>query len=105
MHRRPVLVAHPRDQRVARDAGVVDEDVEVAELRLDPLDERLRLGRVADVRADGDTADLGGDRLSASSLPGAVVDRDLRAAARQLAGDGRADPARAPGDERDLALE
>jgi hypothetical protein len=100
----PVLVAHPRDERVPRDAGVVHEDVEVAELRLDLLDQRLRLRRVADVRSDGDPADLGRDRVG-GVLAGAVVDRDLRPSVRQLARDGGADPARPAGDERDLPLE
>jgi hypothetical protein len=100
----PVLVAHPGDQRVPRDARVVDEDVEVAQIGLDLLDQRLRLGRVADVRADGDPADLGRDRVG-GLLAGPVVDRDLRPAAGELARDGGADAARPTGDERDLSFE
>jgi hypothetical protein len=100
----PVLVAHPGDERVPRDARVVDEDVEVAQLGLDLLDQRLRLGRVADVRGDGDPADLGRDRVG-GLLAGPVVDRDLRPAPGQLARDGGADAPRPAGDERGLPLE
>ena len=100
----PVLVAHARDQRVARDAGVVDEDVDVAELRLDALDQRLRLRGIADVRTHRDAADLRRDRLG-RLVPGAVVHGHARAAARQLARDGGADAARAARDEGDLAVQ
>ena len=55
----PVLVRHADEQPVARDAGVVHEDVEIARL----LDERARRLRIGDVRLHGAAADLGGERL------------------------------------------
>ena len=86
----PVVVGHAREQPVAGQAGVVDEDVDVARL----LDQPLRLLGRGHVGLDGPAADLLGERLR---LVGArpVADHDVRAGARELAGDRRADPLRA----------
>ena len=54
-------VAHPDDERVPGDAGVVDEEVDRAELLFDALDEAADLRVVGDVRLHRDAADLGGD--------------------------------------------
>ena len=75
----PVLVGHAREQAVAGDAGVVDEDVEVAGL----LDEPLRLGWVGDVGLDGAAADLRRDGLGLVGAR-AVADDDVRAGAPEL---------------------
>ena len=96
----PVVVGHAGDEAVARDAGVVDEHVQVARL----LDEPLRLLGIADVGLDGRAADLARDLLRLVG-PGAVADDDLGARARELGGDRAADAARRSGDERALALE
>ena len=56
-HVAPVVEAHPHDQVVAGDAGVVDEDVDLAEGLEDRLDQRLgaprRPGRPSGSRAPG----------------------------------------------------
>src|SRR5919197_3902085 len=59
----PVIVAHARDQRVSRHAGVVDERVDITELAFHPLDQLLRLLGVGDVGLDGHPAELVRDRL------------------------------------------
>ena len=64
-HGAPVVVGHAREQAVARDAGVVDEDVEVARL----LDEPLRLLGIGDVGLDGAAADLARDAPRPRSAP------------------------------------
>jgi hypothetical protein len=94
-HAVPLVLGHVHEHPVAGDAGVVDEDVEAAEL-VDRLpDHRLRLAEVGDVRAvrDGLTAlrlDLGDDllrrrrvRALARERRAEVVDDDLRAGARE----------------------
>src|SRR5207248_3993820 len=68
----PVLEAHPHDQVVAGDTGVVDEDVDLAK-RLDRgLDQRLRGGRIGDVGLNRERLPAGaldpGDRLLCRSL-------------------------------------
>ena len=78
-HRAPVVVAHPREQAVTGQAGVVDEDVEVA----GRLDEGLRGLGVRDVGLDGAAADLRGDGLRLLA-PRAVADDDLGAGAPEL---------------------
>src|SRR5688572_1016507 len=99
-HRAPVVVAHPCEDAVPRQPGVVDEDVEVA----GRLDERLRGLRVADVTPDRAAADLRGDGLGLlAARP--VADDDLGSGAAELERDRAADPARAAGHERDLPLQ
>ena len=53
-HGPPVVVAHPREEAVAGETRVVDEDVDVA----GRLDERARGFRIGDVGLNGATADL-----------------------------------------------
>jgi hypothetical protein len=96
----PVLVAHAHQQRVARETGVVDEDVEVACL----LDDALRGLGVGDVGLERAAADLVRDRLGLVAA-GAVAEDDARARLRQLARDRRADASRTARDERGLAFE
>jgi hypothetical protein len=95
----PVVVGHPCEQAVTREAGVVDEDVELADL----VDQPARVLRIRDV---------GGDRSPARLLRGgvpllrarAVADDDGRAGTCQLERDCATDPARASCDERGLAF-
>ena len=91
-HGAPVVVAHPCEDPVARQAGVVDEHVDVA----GRLDERLRGLGVGDVRLDCSPTDLRGDR-SRLVGPRPVADDDLGARAAQLERDRTPDPAGAAG--------
>ncbi len=96
----PVVVGHAREQAVAGEARVVDEDVELARL----LHQTGRLGGIADVRLHRAAAGLACHLLGlAAARP--VADDDRRPGAGQLGRDRAADPPRAAGDERLLALE
>src|SRR5262249_34856169 len=99
-HCTPVVVGHARQQAVACDAGVVDEDVEIACL----LDELRRLFGTRDVGLDRSALDLACQRLRLLR-PRAVADDDVRPGASELLGDRAADPLRGSGDESALALE
>src|SRR5260221_1950181 len=103
-----VFFAHAQEQLVARDAGVVHEDVEPAELLLD-LCHELRDGRRAgDVAAVGPRAlgELGALRCRRTRGLGARRHAgDLRSAARELDRDGGTDPARSPRYEGPTALQ
>jgi hypothetical protein len=96
----PVVVRHPRQDAVARQPRVVDEDVDVARL----LDERSRLIRVRDVRLQSAPADLRRDRLG-FLYPRAIADDDRRSRLAELDGNRAADSSRAPGDEGCPSLE
>src|SRR5438067_407349 len=67
----PVLVGHAGDQPVARDTGVVDEDVELAGL----LDESTCLVTIRDVGVNGPRARFP-RHLRGLVLPRAVAERD-----------------------------
>ena len=86
-----------------RDAGVVDQDVDAAELAVDVLDERVDLVPVADVaRAGGSLCALGAQRgrdlLAGVGL--AADDHDLGAGLRERPRHGEPEAARAAGDDR-----
>jgi NADH-quinone oxidoreductase subunit N len=107
----PLVVLPPvlgeRDDREV-DGGVVDEDVDRAELRLDAADHRLDLRPDGGVGADEDGPPAGGGDLLDDLLPRAairdVVHGDLRALAGERLRDGGADPAARSGDDGDLVL-
>ncbi len=82
----PVLVAHPHEQAVARETGVVDQDVEVA----GAFHECLRRLRVGDVGLDRAAADLCRDGFRLVP-PRAVADDHLGARAAELERDGAPD--------------
>ncbi|MGY3355704.1 hypothetical protein ACVWZK_002367 [Bradyrhizobium sp. GM0.4] len=95
------------DRTAARDAGIVDEDVEMAELLRDVVDElRHVLGRGL-VRLEGAGIDASGLQLGDDGFRlfgrGNVADRDIRAFIGEGASRGRADTARATSDEGNLA--
>jgi hypothetical protein len=94
----------PVGMGAAGDAGVVDPDVERAELCLDRRQRGVDLGAVADV--GGDRQALAGELRG--QRRGALVEVDHRDP-RPVGGEphaGRlADPGAAPGDRRDLALQ
>ena len=88
-----VVLAHPQEQRVLRDAGVRHDDLHRTELRLD-LGERGVDGRgIRHIRSDGERA--------FGTLAGPGGDGDLVALRDEALGDGAADAAVASGDEDD----
>src|SRR5205823_12291060 len=96
---------HLVDRRVERIAGVVDDDVDLAEGvdRLgDELVGRARLGQVAGEHRRL-TVDLGARLLGDVSVE--VVDEDLRAVLHEQLRRRPADAARRAGDDRRLAVE
>ena len=113
----PLGLGHVDEHAVAQDAGVVDEDVEVAE-RLDRrVDEALGALPVGDVVAVGDglaaeRLDLGDDLVGravvgAGAVVGAaaVVDDDLGPFGGEQQGVLAAEAAPGPGDDRDAPFE
>jgi hypothetical protein len=99
-HDPPVLVRHARNQSVAGDTGVVDQDVEVS----GRSDECVGLLRVGDVRLDGAGARFLRYRFSLVSAR-AVAERDVRAGTRELEGDRTPDAPRPARDEGGLSFE
>ena len=82
-----------------RDAGVVDEDVQAAQFRLD------QGHQVADLILVGDVADGGGEAVDAGLLDGVGVnvrDEDGGAERLELGGDGQADAVGPGGDQHPL---
>src|SRR2546425_809876 len=106
----PLLGAHPQQEVVPGDAGVVHQDVEptAAERQRGPNDvigltiERdvtLDKGRLAPGTLDESLGLFGSGGVALE------VDRNVRAFAREAYGCGAPDPATAPGDERGPTLE
>ena len=89
-------------------AGIVDQDVELAERAHRRLDQPMSLGCLGDVPLHGDgLASVRRDRSDdgvRASLARRIVDHDGCAVLRQRLGDGRADTLRGTGDDRDLTL-
>src|SRR4029077_6176534 len=81
----------------AADAGVVDQDVDRAELAFDLADHRADRRLVGDIGLDRDSADLASDPLDL--LERSRRHRDLQARVCELRGDPSADPATAAGHE------
>src|SRR3990170_3836462 len=107
-HLLPLLDTHPADGTVAVDAGVVDQDVDAAELLDRGVDHALDVIRVGDSRLNSDrllplVLELC-QQLLRLLLALEVVDHDLAAVVRQLAHDGAAEPAGATGDDGDLIV-
>src|SRR3989449_512295 len=107
-HAVPVLVLHPDDETVARDARVVDEHVEVPEALAGHLHQPvggLAPGRVR--HQSRHRRAVAGELLQRDVQPVGVAARDDHAGAvlEHPGGDGEADPARAAGDDRDLAAQ
>ena len=97
------------DGRELVDAGVVDEDVEAAEVLDGGVDDALGLGGLGDVAADGDGLAAGGgdggDDGVGAGLAGGVVDDDGGAFGGERFGDGGADALGCAGDDCDFACE
>jgi hypothetical protein len=90
------------------DASVVDEHVETPEL-VAAADDRIGYGtRISDVRSDGQRAasmpcDVAGDTLDLGVV--AIEENDRGARVGEGFGCGAPDPARRPGDQRNVARE
>ena len=91
------------------DAGVVDENVETAEVLDGRVDDALGFGGLGDVAADGDGLATGGgdggDDGFGAGLAGGVVDDDGCAFGGERLGDGGADTLGCAGDDCDFACE
>jgi len=84
----PVLHRHLGEGFVRPDRGIVDQDVDAAELGQCPLRQGVDLVLLCDIgedryRFDAAVADLAGDRVGLG-LVGAGVDDDMRAFTREL---------------------
>src|SRR3989441_2406136 len=107
-HPIPVLILHPHEELVVRDAGVVDEDIDASKLLPRRAHEAIA---VVTARRVGDDAERRAPlrfKIFHHALQTvAVAPRDYhgRAVLGQPRADGRADPAPAAGDDRDLAVE
>ena len=111
----PVLLAHVEDHAVAQDAGVVDDDVELAEVIDRAIDDALGGLEVGDALEVGDCfAARRADFLDhvfgrRARLPGAVevsaevIDDDLGAVLRQQQRFFASDTAAGAGDNRNFA--
>ena len=104
----PLRLAHPEDEAVLGDAGVIDQDVDVSEFLEDLLDDGVRLVEVGGVRSVTlDFVPEGGD-FSDGFLGGLVDDEvgegDVGAFGGEFQCDGLADAARGAGDEGHLSV-
>ena len=102
-HRVPFGVLHAHEQIVARDAGVVDEDVEPAHRRFGGGDQRLDRGGVAEVAGQhvSALAEFGRERLE--RVAPRARERHGCALAVQRTGDGAAEAAGRARDQRRFA--
>ncbi len=105
-HGAPLVEAHPHDQVVAGDAGVVDQDVEPAEGLDRARDERGSRLRVRHVALDPEAAPAQRLHVAAGRLRGldrpTVEERDVGALPGQPQHDGAPDAARPAGDDGGL---
>ena len=116
-HRVELVLLHLHEHAVAREAGVVERDVEVAELGDRAAHERLALLPVGDVAEVRDRLAARGldlrDHLAGRVLVGAaavalgaeVVDHDRGAVPRELDRLDAAEAAPCSGDDRHLAVQ
>ena len=104
----PVLVGHAHEKTVLRDAGVVDHDVDLAEVRDNGLHARIDLGRNRDIDAVALRLDAKrlkrGDRLGAPLFL-EVADCDVCTTFGELLCDGRANSASGACDDCDFAFQ
>ena len=105
----PILHRHLGEGFVRPDRGVVNEDVDMAELGQGPRRQFVGLLLMRDIGDDGDRLDpeipdLARDSLGLG-LVGARVDDDVGALPGQHQCRGPADVASGPGDQRDFSLE
>ena len=72
-HRVPVLVLHAHRERVARDAGVVDQHVQAALGLDDGVDRGVGRGAVGDVERDAAAAVTAASASPMAAAPASVV--------------------------------
>ena len=104
----PVGVGELEEAAALGGAGVVDQDVEMAELAPHRLDQRLLRALAAQVeRRDRGLAALGADRRRGLVERGLVApgQQEIAALGRKRQRDGPADAAARPGHQRDLAVQ
>src|SRR4029077_18088848 len=104
-----VLFGEGIDGEELVNAGVVHEDVEVAEVLDGCVHEALSLGGLRDIATDGDGFATGGgdggDHSIRTSLAGGVVDDDGGAFGGERFGDGGSDTLGCAGDDCDFTCE
>ena len=106
MHFVPLFVAHARQKRIARNAGVVDENIEPAPFFGDRFDEFLHGAAVGDIAGKrfGLTAGGSDGRNGFGKFCGIARDAsNLRFAAAQRQRNRFADAAQGAGDKGNLA--
>jgi hypothetical protein len=104
----PVVLGEILDHGANGHAGVVDQNVDGADLGLDALDEGAHAGRVRHVAGHGGRLAAGGANVRRGLFGAggvAAVDDDMGAGFRQSAGQRPADAAGRAGDEGDAAVE
>jgi hypothetical protein len=104
----PVLLAQLRHRLQDAERGVRHQDVELAELLLDGLEDAVDVRRVGDVGANlqrlrTDRGDLGVGLFGCVAVA-QVVEADPGAVLRQSLADGASDAARSARDQRELAF-
>jgi len=104
-HVAPVGERHLREALVAQDAGIVDEDVDLAEALGGFVDHRGDGGFVGDRGSDGVggaavARNLGGDGVGLVERLGDVVDDDVGAVGGEEVGVGAAEASSGAGDKR-----
>ncbi len=102
-HRRPARSVHVRQLPVARDAGVVDDDVDSAVALLQTAGDPLRGVDGGDVERDDATAELFHQCLQVAGGLGDVEADHRRAVSVQSARDGLTDASGGAGHQGDLA--
>ena len=107
-HRRPLLVCHVLRCIESRDAGVIDEDLEVAQRVLSGIDGGRDIGRLVDVARHTDAASTQTFDLGAYPLTLLVVaggDADIGAGLCKPERDAAADAPIATGNNRRLTIQ
>ena len=103
------FLGHTFQRRELIDAGIVDQNVELAIGFARFREEMLDISGFSDIALDRDgLAALGSDgrdRFVSAFLAGSVIDDDLRAFRRQMLGDGRANALGCTSDDRDFSFE
>jgi hypothetical protein len=105
----PIPLGDLFDALHAGDAGVIHQDIDVAEFHADGIHQAIDAGASGDVGLDGDTAapEASDLRFGVLRVGGAspVIDRHIGACPGKCHRDGAADAAAGAGDQGDFALQ